>query len=91
MEWLPIESAPQDSSLLLVYTPDSGDGERFDFDYREDGVWVVHAESYDHFMMVGGANAAGPDCVCTGPSEDAPYTHFAVIDPPTDRRTPGVE
>lgn len=87
MDWQTIDTAPQDSGLLVVYTPDTSDGERYDFDYREDGVWIIHAESYEHFMAVGGTGAV-PDCVCTGPSETAPYTHFAILSPPTDRRTP---
>ena len=84
-KWQPIETAPRDSAELLVYTPDDGDGARMDFDYREDGVWALHAARYEEFMAVGGAGAAGPDCVCVGPSEKPAYTHWMPLpDPPTD-------
>lgn len=73
--WRPIAEAPE-GEVVEVYTPDIGDGERHSFDAKDDGVWLDHAESYEHFVMVGGAGAAGPDCVCKGPSEQAPYTHW---------------
>ena len=74
---------PEEGELVLVYSPDGEGGERVDFDCIEEGDWAVHANNYDHFIAVGGAGAAGPDCVCTGPAEDAPYTHWARI-PKTD-------
>ena len=80
--WLPIESAPRDGTLVVVYWPngpdDWPDGLNVTFDYvcpdYED--WFQHCEAREHYLMVGGPNAAGPDCVCTGPSEKAPYTHW---------------
>lgn len=81
-DWLPIESAPDDIGLCVVYTPDQGDGERYDFDWKEGGVWQEHYNHYEHFMAVGGANACGPDVVCTGPGEEPEYTHYRRLTPP---------
>ena len=82
--WQPIETAPKET-LVMVYTPpkpdDWPDGVRIDFDFicpdYED--WHHHCESFEHYMAVGGSNAAGPDCVCIGPSQKAPYTHWHAI------------
>lgn len=79
--WQPIETAPKET-LVMVYSPlqadDWPDSVRINFDFicpdYED--WHDHCESREHYMAVGGPNAAGPDCVCTGPSENAPYTHW---------------
>lgn len=81
-DWLPIESAPEDIGLCVVYTPDHGDGERFDIDWKEDGVWQEHYNHYEHFMAVGGVNACGPDVVCTGPDERPEYTHYRPLKAP---------
>jgi len=80
--WRPISEADQDTGLVIVYTPDLGDGERYDFDYKEDGVWYYHSEHFEHYMAIGGANACGPDAVCIGPSEKPPYTHFMPLAKP---------
>ena len=79
--WRPIETAPKET-LVLVYTPpqpgDWPDTVRINFDYicpdYED--WHDHSESREHYLAVGGENACGPDVVCTGPGEKAPYTHW---------------
>lgn len=79
--WLPIESAPE-GEPVHVYTPDCGDGERWSIDVRVDGVWYEHEEAREHFMLVGGPGACGPDVVCTGPGPDAPYTHWRPLTRP---------
>lgn len=81
-EWLPIESAPEAIGLCVVYTPDQGGGERFDFDWKEDGVWQEHYNHFEHFMAVGGVNACGPDVACTGPGEQPDYTHYRPLTAP---------
>ena len=81
-DWLPIESAPDDIGLCVVYTPDQGDGERFDIDWKEDGVWQEHYSHFEHFMAVGGVNACGPDVACTGPGEQPEYTHYRPLKAP---------
>lgn len=77
--WLPIESAPDDCGPVLVFAPHDEGGMRVFIEYREGGVWIDHSNTYEHFIAVGGTNAAGPDCVCTGPSETSPYTHWMPI------------
>lgn len=81
--WTRVEDGlPDGEEIVLVYTPDTGDGERIDFDWRYEGCWHEHEEAHQHYMMVGGPMAAGPDAVCTGPGQDAPYTHWKRIDRP---------
>ena len=86
-QWRDIETAPKDV-LVMVYTPpqvgDWPDTDRINFDYicpaYED--WRDHCESREHYLAVGGASASGPDVVCTGPGEKAPYTHWMPIPAP---------
>lgn len=81
--WIPCsERMPPDQELVLVYTPLEDGSYRYDQDYREEGTWGFHYSSYEHFQAVGGARAAGPDAVCTGPDEDAPYTHWMPLPAP---------
>lgn len=77
--------APPDGELVLVYTPDNGDGERYDFDYWEDGGWAIHAQNYDHYLSVGKGDM---DCPIIGPSEEAPYTHWSRLPKPGKAATP---
>ena len=80
--WLPIESAPKDGTLVVLYSPngpdDWPDSFQVTFDYfcEDYENWFHHSEAHEHYMAVGGSNACGPDVVCTGPSEKAPYTHW---------------
>lgn len=68
-EWQPIETAPE-GKIVVVGWYGKDDGEpRMDFDFFEDGVWVRHHDSYEHFSV-----AAAPGFICIGPSEAAPYT-----------------
>lgn len=82
--WQPIETAPE-GELVLVYAPpqsgDYPDDVRIKFDYicPDYEGWHDHCASYEHYMAVGGSNACGPDVVCTGPTEKAPYTHWRRI------------
>ena len=82
--WISVdERLPEVGVTVLVYEPfrhgeDWPDTVRIFFDYicpDYDG-WHNHCASYEHFMIVGGSNACGPDVTCIGPSEKAPYTHW---------------
>lgn len=76
--WIPVgERLPEDGVLVMVYTPRDCNGEpRFDYDARGDGEWIDHSNSHEHFL----ACKSGGD---TGPSADAPYTHWMPLpDPP---------
>ena len=69
--WLPIDTAPTDV-LVVVFWLDPTDPEhpeRYDFDYLEEGVWVKHAEEYEHFLCVAPPGSRAP-------SEKAPYSHW---------------
>lgn len=73
-EWQPISAAPEGRLLVVLWLDktDKRNPERHDFDYLEDGVWVKHADNYDHFLCVAPPGSSGP-------SEDAPYTHWLLI------------
>ncbi|WFQ80947.1 DUF551 domain-containing protein [Xenorhabdus sp. SF857] len=77
MEWIKCsDRLPENGTHCLVFTPDSDEeNSRIDFEYYDYDFWHFHSDNYEHFMMVGGT-AAVPDCVCVGPSEVAPYTHW---------------
>lgn len=90
--WVAVaDRLPDDGVLVMVYAPDTGDGEIMDFDGCEEGRWVGHDNRREHFLIVGGADAAGPDCICTGPAEEAPYTHWRPLPPPPDAMAAGPE
>lgn len=74
--WQPISTAP-DSVPLVVGWLDSTDPdnpERHDFDSKEDGAWLLHADRYDDFCMV------APPGSC-GPKQEAPYTVWMLLPP----------
>lgn len=72
--WQPIETA-QEGHLFVVGWLDPTDPEqpeRHDFDWLEEGVWQRHFADYEHFITCAPAGS-------TGPSEEAPYTHWMPI------------
>ncbi len=72
--WQPIETA-QEGQLVVVGWLDPTDPEhpeRHNFDWLEDGVWQQHFADYEHFTTCAPAGS-------TGPSEEAPYTHWMPI------------
>ena len=76
-EWLPIESAPEEGIVeSLVFWNENG-FDRIELDCIEDGTWLKHAESYEHFCMV-----ASQMDGCSGPKEKPPYTHWQPLPPP---------
>lgn len=82
--WRAIAEAPKGVEVFVYTPPQPGDWPdqvRIDVDYisEDHDDWHVHAESYEHFLAVGGSAAAGPDSVCIGPSPKAPYTHWMRI------------
>lgn len=87
-EWIPVgERLPKTGEVVVVRAP-AGEGDWtnddricLDFISEDYEDWHEHCGSYENYMAVGGSGAAGPDCVCTGPSEKAPYTHWAPIPP----------
>lgn len=85
-EWIPVsERLPETGVMVIVRSPaqdgDWTDDDRIAFDHISEDYedWHAHCESFEHYMAVGGSNAAGPDVVCTGPSQKAPYTHWTPI------------
>jgi hypothetical protein len=83
-QWIPVsERLPEEGELVLV-TGKNDDGSFIDFDAIEDDVWVNHYNNFEHFQAVGGVNAI-PGEVSTGPSEDAPYTHWMPLPPPPEQ------
>jgi hypothetical protein len=83
--WIPCAENPADGTVAIVYVPESAE-EYADIriDCWEDDRWVSHSESYEHYMIVGGA-AAVPGETCTGPSEDAPYSHWMALPTPPEQ------
>jgi hypothetical protein len=87
--WIAVtDRLPEDGVQVLTLRPSEDwmwdDNERYGMDMRDEGVWVAHNNDREHFEAVGGAGAAGPGEVCAGPSEDAPYTHWAPLLPLPD-------
>jgi len=79
LRWISVDERlpEEEGDGVLVYTPpQNGEAERIDFDVIADGIWQYHSDRHEHFMAVGGSRAAGPCVVCTGPAEQAPYTHW---------------
>jgi hypothetical protein len=95
--WIAVtDQMPEDGAQVMTLRPREewmwDDNERYGMDVREDGVWVAHNNAREHFEAVGGAGAAGPGEVCTGPAEDAPYTHWAPLLPlPDTAASPATE
>ena len=84
--WVSVEDRlPDDNELVLVYTP--GDDGGTEFDFIEDGVWSDHEDSYQHFMEAGGYRMCGDDVSVTGPSAEAPYTHWMPLPAAPDSAT----
>lgn len=82
----PISTAP-DKTLVVVAWVDEDQEDRYEFDYKEDGVWIYHNERYEHY-----SSCAPCDIPCTGPSEESPYTHWLelpIIDDVTAARKGG--
>lgn len=75
-EWQPISTAPEGELVVVGWLDpeDETNPERHDFDFREDGVWVKHADNYEHFICVAPPGSRGP-------REEAPYTHWSKIQP----------
>lgn len=76
LDWQPIATAPADIALAVVAWKDAGEW-RYDFERREEGCWVQHADDREHYLAIGGAGV-----FVAGPPEDAPYTHWRAIAPP---------
>jgi hypothetical protein len=87
--WISVnDRLPEDDLPVMVYTPArDGEEERIDFEFRYEGCWYHHNDSYDHYMAVGGPNAV-PGELCTGPDAEAPYTHWMPLPPPPVSPTP---
>ncbi len=74
--WIPVtESLPEKGVSVLVYSPTPEDGyvaiDCIDEDCDSGERWYAHSEGYDHYCSV-----AKGDFPHTGPSEQAPYTHW---------------
>lgn len=77
---------PDEGMEVRVWIPATDDEDAFDsIDHIEEGVWHHHYGAYEHYQAVGGANAGGGDCYCTGPSEEAPYTHWMPLPQPPSK------
>ena len=54
-QWRPIETAPDDmKECVVVRWVDKDGAERRDFDYREDGCWMIWHDRAEHVEMIGG-------------------------------------
>ena len=63
-QWRPIETAPKDMQECVVVRWVDGEGnELCDFDYREDGCWMIWHDHAERAEMIGG----------NGVSYTAPY------------------
>lgn len=86
--WIPVsERLPEKGVTVMVYTPpqpgDYPDDVRIDFDglcpESDDAFWLSHGEHYEHWCCI----AKGGDGISwSGPSEQAPYTHWKTVEPP---------
>lgn len=89
--WRRVEDGlPEDGQLVLVGWR-QGDEDRIGFDARDEGGWAEHDAAREHFLAVGGSAAAGPDAICVGPAEEAPYTHWMPVPlppPPSEKVSP---
>lgn len=91
-EWRPIESAPRDGTVVLVYDPD---GLRMDHpsleDWPEDGIHIVSAffdPRRERWSTPLGITEGWPD---DGPSYDLEYaepTHWMTLPKPPQRTEP---
>lgn len=74
--WQPISTAPNGVPVVVGWLdPNDPDGsERHDFDCKDDGVWLQHADHYDHFCMVAPPGSRGP-------KEEAPYQVWMPLPP----------
>ncbi|MBY6030016.1 DUF551 domain-containing protein [Halomonas sp. DP8Y7-1] len=87
-EWISVKDRlPEAEKLVVVYTPpQSGDCPediRMEFDCidQDSGLWFGHSEHYEHYCCVA---KGGCDISWSGPSEEAPYTHWMPLPAPPE-------
>lgn len=68
--WMPIETAPEEGTEAIVSWIEDG-VQQYLLEFFEDGVWLCHSHSYEHYCMVASAGM-------TGPKEMPPYTHWMI-------------
>lgn len=72
--WQPIETAPEGVLVVVGWLDSEDSEERHDFDWKEDGCWLNHEDSYQEFCAVAPPGSRGP-------KETAPYTHWLELPP----------
>ncbi|TEA78679.1 DUF551 domain-containing protein [Allopusillimonas ginsengisoli] len=85
MPWINVkDQLPAPGVSVLVFTPpqpgDYPGDVRVEFDFidpdSDESCWHNHNEHYEHYCCVA---KGGSDVSWTGPSEEAPYTHWMAI------------
>lgn len=82
-EWQPIETAPEGKLIVVAWLDDEG-GERQEFDYIEDGMWIHHADLVEHAQMVAPPGSKMP-------KEQPPYQWWMDLPVLPAARPQGVE